>query len=67
MSLTLNDKIKILPLFIRRDLGAVADAIGSAPNLTRPQKIEVLTALTRIAADSDDPAGIEIVLKVLGI
>lgn len=67
MSLTLNETIKVLPLFIRRDLGALADVITGTPNLTRPQKIEVLAALTRLAADPSDPTSIETTLKILGI
>ncbi len=67
MSLSLNEKIKVLPLFIRRDLGTLADAVAQTRHLTRSQKIDALAALTRLAASPDDPADIETVLKILGV
>jgi hypothetical protein len=67
MKLTVNETISILPLFIRRDLGALADAIEQTRHLTRASKIEALAALARLANDPDDPAGVDTVLKILGI
>lgn len=67
MSLTRNETIKVLPLFIRRDFGALAEHISQTRRLTRTQKIDALAALTRLASDPDDSMAVTTVLKILGV
>lgn len=67
MSLTRKETVDLLPLFIRRDLGALSEQIQGTRNLSRPQKIEVLGAIARMAVDPDDLAALGTCFKILGI
>jgi hypothetical protein len=67
VSLPQAEIIDVLPLFIRRDLGALSVKLQGTRNLTKTQKIEAMVATERLRADPDDPDAVAALLKILGI
>ncbi len=67
MALTKNETIEILPLFIRRDLGRLAEVVQRTRSLSRAAKIETLNAITQLSFNPDDPDAMATVFKTLGI